>query len=1053
MPNSTFKKTLLFSVLLLGVFAVHAKETKKASTAGTHNYTSFTPRTIAPDPAWLEINREYAQHPDATFRLSDIPKPGAVEVLAKRTKDTRYFVDAAQPTRFWQDKSSGALNYQKNGQWYAIDAHLIPQGNNIFEATHQEEPVGFDLNQKVAYIRTVGGKVSFNKWELYGKANGVTTKLASANWSQYTIGDDGMYVTNIFPGIDAEMRVTRGAVKTNFVVHTNSFPGYSTLLFKDKFQDAGHGALAFADNASGNNRVGEVNFKTTGGNFLRIEKAIAYAARTSTGVTELKYALDQNSLSIVVDAAYINAQLANGGDLIIDPQVASQASLALASITGSMNCGAITNNCSYNLSVPVPPNATIVKVYNRFSVQALAPAVITNAFFGMLVNNGCGYFYNLTLASAGIVGTKDTGSTAIGFDSVTSIVRPCLPAPSCTPAPLIFTLRLWNTYCAAGPTGCSNVYVRANEDFVVRILGVTLEATSITRSSNTIICAGTPVTLSRAGNFGVPPYTFSWTPGGATTPAVTVSPTATTLYTSVVTDACGNSITDTTTVQVQNQTVPPVVVTPQTVCQFSAVPLTAIGPNLRWWTTPTGGVASSVAPTPPNVPGTYNYYVSSITLCGETPRAQITVTVIPKPAPPTVVSPQSVCQYAQLQLTAGGQNLRWYLTPTGGFGQPTLTPNTNYVDSFYYYVTQTVNGCESDRARIRFYVNYKPNGIVLPSRFFVCEGDTASFTYFGNALPDAGYNWSVVGGYNELISGQNTQGPVIVRFDSAGLRSVRVQVNNRGCLSEIATQTVTVRPNPKLTYTVKEYGCVGEVINVAFNSISPLIDSFKYGFPGAQIVYGAATGGPYGIRYSAPGTYAVTTMSYARECPSRLYSDNIVIHPLPDARFSMSRNEVCIGDTVQFVTASTEDSNMQYYWTPAHYFNSGNIYSGRGVIGADGYIKLRAVSKWGCQNTDSLYLKANVCCEMFFPNAFSPNSDGRNDIFKPVTLGHQEIKTFRILNRWGQVVFETKGDRMGWNGVYNGRDQDAGTYYYLIRYRCADSDKDLEQKGEVLLVR
>ena len=435
-------------------------------------------------------------------------------------------------------------------------------------------------------------------------------------------------------------------------------------------------------------------------------------------------------------------------------------------------------------------------------------------------------------------------------------------------------------------------------------------------------------------------------------------------------------------------------------------------------------------------------------------RSQITVIVKPKPAPPNVVSPLGLCQYDVVNLSATGQNLRWYYTPTGGApGVPAITVPTAYEDSLYYFVTQNVNGCESDRARIRVFVSYKPNGVVLPTKLFVCEGEVDTFNYFGNATPpQAIFNWSTANGINRIIFGQGTTGPVVVRFDSAGQHSVRVQVNNRGCLSELASQPITVRSNPRLTYNVKDDACQGETINVALNAIYPQVDSFKYGFPGADVIYGAASGGPYGIRYNTSGLKVISSRAYTRGCTSRLYYDTINVHPLPDVRFTAEKTGICAGDSV-LMTVNNGDSTTQYYWTPNYFYSSGNIYSAWGVVKAGGYVKLRAVSKWGCEASDSIQINAKPCCELFFPNAFSPNNDTHNDVFRPVTNGHQEIKTFRIINRWGQVVYETKGDRMGWNGVYNGKDQDVGTYYYYIRYRCSEGDADVEQKGEVLLIR
>ncbi len=149
---------------------------------------------------------------------------------------------------------------------------------------------------------------------------------------------------------------------------------------------------------------------------------------------------------------------------------------------------------------------------------------------------------------------------------------------------------------------------------------------------------------------------------------------------------------------------PPIVSSPISYCQNeTAVPLTATGTNLLWYTTPTGGTGSVTAPTPGTASvGTTVYYVSQTIGGIESSRASITVVVNPIPASPTVTSPITYYQNASANpLTASGSNLLWYTQPTGGIGSITApTPSTANIGSTTYYVSQTVNGCESPRVPI-----------------------------------------------------------------------------------------------------------------------------------------------------------------------------------------------------------------------------------------------------------------------------------------------------------------------------------------------------------------
>ena len=93
-------------------------------------------------------------------------------------------------------------------------------------------------------------------------------------------------------------------------------------------------------------------------------------------------------------------------------------------------------------------------------------------------------------------------------------------------------------------------------------------------------------------------------------------------------------------VNVSAATLPPIVTSPVTYCRNSvAVPLTAAGTNLLWYTTATGGTGSATAPTPSTATaGSTTYYVSQTQSCGESQRAAITIVVTPTPPAPAGLS-------------------------------------------------------------------------------------------------------------------------------------------------------------------------------------------------------------------------------------------------------------------------------------------------------------------------------------------------------------------------------------------------------------------------------
>ena len=109
------------------------------------------------------------------------------------------------------------------------------------------------------------------------------------------------------------------------------------------------------------------------------------------------------------------------------------------------------------------------------------------------------------------------------------------------------------------------------------------------------------------------------------------------------------------------------------------------------------------------------------------------------------------------------------------------------------------------------------------------------------------------------------------------------------------------------------------------------------------------------------------------------------------------------------------------------------------------------VSSAGCSDTAQINVRVNIVeSPIAVPNVFSPNGDGKNDLFYPIILNSiATVKTFHIYNRYGQLVH---GSNTPWNGQLKGADQPAGTFvYYIIIERPLKEDEKLE--GSFTLLR
>lgn len=104
----------------------------------------------------------------------------------------------------------------------------------------------------------------------------------------------------------------------------------------------------------------------------------------------------------------------------------------------------------------------------------------------------------------------------------------------------------------------------------------------------------------------------------------------------------------------------------------------------------------------------------------------------------------------------------------------------------------------------------------------------------------------------------------------------------------------------------------------------------------------------------------------------------------------------------------------------------------------------------GCTDSTQFVVEYNPCCEVNLPNAFSPNNDSRNDIFRVIRYGRISFISLEVYNRWGQMVFRTTDITDGWDGKFHGTDCELDTYFYIARYKCPlHNDVEL-LKGDVI---
>ena len=346
------------------------------------------------------------------------------------------------------------------------------------------------------------------------------------------------------------------------------------------------------------------------------------------------------------------------------------------------------------------------------------------------------------------------------------------------------------------------------------------------------------------------------------------------------------------TVSIVASTPAPTVTSPVTYCQnATAVALSATGTSLLWYgTNATGGTGSATATIPSTATaGTFLYYVSQTTSCGEGPRAAITVNITALPAAPNAASPLSYCQGAPaVALTATGTGILWYGTNmTGGTGSTVApTPITTTAGSLTYYVSQTVSTCEGPRTAIVVNVTALPTAPTVSTPVTYCQNATAT------ALTATGTNLKWYNAANVLLSAAPT--PIT---SAIGSTTFFVSQSNGTCEGPKATIVVTITTQTAAPTVTGVTYCQGATPTALTATGTGLL------------WYGTnATGGSGSATAPTPSTSATGTTTYyvtqTGTCESPRAAITVTINPTPAAPTVTTPVAFCQGGTATALTAT-----------------------------------------------------------------------------------------------------------------------------------------------------
>jgi len=278
----------------------------------------------------------------------------------------------------------------------------------------------------------------------------------------------------------------------------------------------------------------------------------------------------------------------------------------------------------------------------------------------------------------------------------------------------------------------------------------------------------------------------------------------------------------------------------------------------------------------------------------------------------------------------------------------------------------------------------------------------------------------------------------------------------QGCTQ--LTEVPLAQPDP-LTFrdSVLHISCYGEN-----DGAIVLTDVAGGTFPYLVLVNGNdySAGGINVTRFDnlGPGSYDLQLLD-SKGCPA--FADYEVFEPDPTALNVVEDTvRIGLGETVTFTTDYTANVPT-FSWFPADQVDCADCPEPTAQPFYDTFYELTMTNENGCTNRDTVLVLVDGSRDIFLPDAFTPNLDGRNDIFRVRSANPQaivEIQSFQIFDRWGGLLFEARNfppnDRAyGWDGKMGDADVAPGVYVYQVTVRYVDQVAPERFSGDVLLLR
>lgn len=331
-----------------------------------------------------------------------------------------------------------------------------------------------------------------------------------------------------------------------------------------------------------------------------------------------------------------------------------------------------------------------------------------------------------------------------------------------------------------------------------------------------------------------------------------------------------------------------------------------------------------------------------------------------------------------------------------------------------------------------------PSAICLPGKTVFTNQSTSPDN---SALQ---YKWNMGDGAAVITTKDATY-----EYKAAGSYTITLEVTSSfGCVASLPKSVSDFRNVPVAKFSVQpQAACQGKDHSFSDNSTTAngSITTRKWDFADGT----TATGATSIKKYATPATYQVVlTVTDAAGCTASSAPVAVTswVQPAIDAGESLA---VMKGSFVTLNATATRPETMRFAWTPdAGMTNVNTLRPGFTALNDQVYTLTATGIVGNCISTDQVSVK--VLTMISPPSAFSPNADRVHDTWEIEGLSEYKNAVIQVFNRYGQLVFQSKGYPVPWNGKSAGKELPSGTYYYIITDNISTWKK---MTGAVTIIR